>query len=299
MSSNSRQSAYDEIFRRPKPQYQPGSYQPDYPPGAQAPYQQQQQQSHASTRRPGAAGGYPQRPSPEAQGSQRSSYYPPQDYGYQQQQLGYSSGQQGGPYQQGGGSRTQSSYHPGSAYTSPEVQQGPWQGQLPTHYSAEPGVAHPEQQRAYTSPRSSYAPTMSSGPSSASTSSLYSRPSVSSATSVHYPHSSYGHNGSTPAASLSPTISPVASISSLPPPPSAVNGPPQLPVLAHDDFFGFESSRPAELREGEQVWSGQQVIAAGSRGGSPGSLYDPGQYDDSDRPASVYSAQTRESLAVS
>lgn len=304
----SRQTAYDEIFRRPKPQQyqsQQPSYQPDYPPGAQPPYHPPPRPTPGTN----VSSSYSLRPGQQQQ--QRASYYQQPPQGYSHAGAGGAAAYSGA----GGQQRQPSPYYAGGgapAYTSPDLgqQQGQWQQHAPhqPHYTQETGIPHPEQQplqqpqsqqqQRFTSPRSTYAPTMSSGPSSASTStaaSLYSRPSVSSTTTAPYPYSQ-GHNGTSTSTLPAVSLSPAASSISL----SSGGGPPQLPAFIppQDDFFGFESSRTQELREGEQAgWQGAAATGApgGPRGGSPGSIYDPGQYDDVERPSSLYSgSSTRE-----
>ncbi|GAA5861290.1 hypothetical protein JCM1840_005318 [Sporobolomyces johnsonii] len=160
------------------------------------------------------AGAYPQR-------SYSSMQYHQQDY---QQAAGYPQ-----PYYPTGGDGAAHDY-----------------GALPSSSDPLPassGAAPHHGQRNYSSPRSQYAPTMSSGPASASTStSLFSRPSTSSASSLPYSYPDPHSNGAdSPAASRSPSMSPATSQAPLPT--VTGYGPPRLPEISqqHDDFFGLDA----------------------------------------------------------
>ncbi|GAA5858311.1 hypothetical protein JCM8547_004643 [Rhodosporidiobolus lusitaniae] len=172
-------------------------------------------------------------------GSQRSSYfdqsYPgssgagayaasAQQYAAaQQQQQRYSSAQAYQDYAgQGAGYQSVAGYYPQDDPSPP------------------PGAA-----RAYTSPRSQYASTMSSGPASASTStSLFSRPSTSSVSSLPYSYTDTPTHSNGSDSPAQPNMSPATGHSSLPPV-SAYGAvtpvPPRLPEISaagSDDFFG-------------------------------------------------------------
>ncbi|GAA6059873.1 hypothetical protein JCM10212_007078 [Sporobolomyces blumeae] len=128
----------------------------------------------------------------------------------------------------------------------------------PASSSASHGAA-----RTYASPRHQYAPTMSSGPATASTStSLFSRPSTSSVSSLPYAYPESVSNGSESHSGTraTPAASPSSSINA-PLPLVPGYGPPRLPEIPagqSDDFFSSE-------REG--MWQAQSSGNRGSIGG--------------------------------
>ncbi|GAA5990891.1 hypothetical protein JCM5350_008260 [Sporobolomyces pararoseus] len=156
----------------------------------------------------------------------------------------------------------------------------------------------------YSSPRSQYAPTMSSGPATASTStSLFSRPSTSSVSSLPYSYPESISNGvepipassssSTPARPRSPPRpSPASIVAPLPSVPGY--GPPRLPDIPQgsDDFF---SNQP------DAMWQSQSVGSRGSGGAiGGGGVLTPTPYSTYGRkgssPAAGYLADEGDSL---
>ncbi|KAK4694828.1 hypothetical protein P7C70_g8670, partial [Phenoliferia sp. Uapishka_3] len=194
----------------------------------------------------------------------------------------------------------------GNAYTSPDMyQQASWppapqqptlaqahvplpKRYSPASYNDQPlDYSQVQQQdgRPYSSPRQTYAPTLASGPPSASTSSHYpptTRPN--SSTSLQYSTSStssYASSNYAQSTGPSGMSTPNSSSVSSHPPPAA---PPKLPEFAiQDDFFGFESARPQDSQRDslESNWSGASSTSAGAygqqlqqqRGDSPRSMY--------------------------
>ncbi|GAA5999873.1 uncharacterized protein JCM10292_003517 [Rhodotorula paludigena] len=168
------------------------------------------------------------------------------------------------------GAKQQQPYAPQRAYSSAQAYQQPqasWSAQpassVPGYYpapadadfgklpsaSADATLASGAASiRSYSSPRAAYAPSLSSGPPTASTStstSLFSRPSTSSASSLPYTYpesASTQHSNTSTPGSLSPNASPAAAAHApLPSTASAVPGygPPKLPEIpSQDDFFG-------------------------------------------------------------
>ncbi|GAA5886090.1 hypothetical protein JCM16303_003859 [Sporobolomyces ruberrimus] len=196
----------------------------------------------------------PPPPLPPTAGSGYSNHYstsydPQQQYAQQlqAQQRAYQQQQQAIGYsQQGyyGGQPSSEDYH--HARSTPSVD--------PTTPVPPPGAAR------FSSPRSQYAPTMSSGPATASTStSLFSRPSTSSISSLPYSYPESISNGSEPTRPLSPPRPSPASVNA--PLPSVPGyGPPRLPDIPQgsDDFF---SNQP------DALWQAQSANVRGSGGG--------------------------------
>lgn len=304
-SAAGRSAAFDELFRRPQ---QPGQ-QPQYT------SQQQQQQQHqprppplqydygygqpsATSANPAPAAAARRHPSSSSSSYQsgagdqhvplysknRSSYYPLEPHSgasYPQPHHGSNTARSHATYQP--------QAQPGMHQSSPEASQGSWQGNYP---DAAPDAYQP-QANAFSSPRSSYASTMSSTPSSGSVNSQFSRPTYSSATTHSYSQQQQqyqsDHLGGALASPGGPfagppsAASPVPTISSLPP------GPPRLPEMQREEFFGFDSARIAGDGSGmgELGFNGQHGSASyGSQGqkrqGSPGSVYEYGSYEDGD-----------------
>jgi len=150
----------------------------------------------------------------------------------------------------------------------------------------------------YSSPRSQYAPTMSSGPATASTStSLFSRQSTSSVSSLPYSYPESISNGvepSTPVRPRSPPRpSPGASNIVAPLPSVPGYGPPRLPDIPQgsDDFF---SNQP------DGMWQSQSANSRGSGGGGAGGVLTPTPYSTFGRkgssPAAGYLADEGESI---
>ncbi|GAA5909060.1 uncharacterized protein JCM6883_002593 [Sporobolomyces salmoneus] len=170
-----------------------------------------------------------------------------QQRAYQQQQYpqGYHSNSSGG----GGGGTSSEDYH--SAPVDPAAP-------IPPPGAAASGGAR------YSSPRSQYAPTMSSGPPTASTStSLFSRQSTSSVSSLPYSYPESILNGVEPSNARPrspPRPSPANVVAPLPSVPGY--GPPRLPDIPQgsDDFF---SNQP------EGMWQGQSASSRGSGGAGP------------------------------
>ncbi|GAA5828126.1 hypothetical protein JCM5353_005229 [Sporobolomyces roseus] len=125
-------------------------------------------------------------------------------------------------------------------------------------YAADPTTPVPPQGAAarYSSPRSQYAPTMSSGPPTASTStSLFSRPSTSSVSSLPYSYPESISNGhDSPLPSRSPPPASPASVLTAPLPLVPGYGPPRLPDIPQgsDDFFSNQN---------EALWQAQSQSA--------------------------------------
>lgn len=182
-------------------------------------------------------------------GARRSSYYPVES--------GHPSAEQQQAYHDGYGGQNGGRQQPQpQRYHSPEPYQGAWQGSDPSSSYFPDGTEPSSQQdtRQFSSPRSSYASTMASGPSTASTSSLYSHSSTSPATSLQYAYSNQsGPHGSTSPSNLSPSL-PTTAL------PNASSAPPRLPDFSPGDpFYGFESSRGLDRRDSSD-WSSIPVI---------------------------------------
>lgn len=202
-----------------------------------------------------------------SQSSHRSSYFPdtPSSSSSHAGHAPYAPQQQ----QQQGSYSSQRSYSSAQAYQQGASWSGPPSAPPPAPSPAVPGyypaptdgeygklpeasyppaaAAPASSSRSYTSPRPGYAASSSSGPPTASTStSLFSRPSTSSNSSLPYTYpESTRSNGSYPASLASPKRSP-AQPAHVPLPPTgaavAVSGygPPRLPEISgtHGDFFG-------------------------------------------------------------
>lgn len=221
---------------------------------------------------------------------QRSSYYPPSS------ESPYSPYQQQSTYQDSTNPSRQLQYSSSyQQYQSPDLYQGSWQQQQPpppqqppdrysrafppdgpTDYSFDPSASRNN----YSSPRSSYAPTLASGPSNASTSSLYSRTSGTPATSLQHQYSTAPQRKNGSPVSLSPSVS----SAHLP----CSSSPPRLPEFtpASDDFYGFESSRPLDARDSAE-WSayhpdGGGALPGGGQRSSVNSLYGSGVIEEAD-----------------
>ncbi|GAA6020758.1 hypothetical protein JCM11491_003521 [Sporobolomyces phaffii] len=211
-----------------------------------------------------------------ASGDQRSSYFEQPGAGYsnqysanapsayesqQQQQYAQLQQQQQRAYQQQ--QQASMNNHPQSYYgagTSEDY-----------HSAADPTTPVPPPGAArYSSPRTQYAPTMSSGPATASTStSLFSRQSTSSVSSLPYSYPESISNGVEPTRPRSPPRpSPGNVVAPLPSVPGY--GPPRLPDIPQgsDDFF---SSQP------EAMWQSQSSRSSSGAGGMSGGMT-PAQY---------------------
>ncbi|GAA5915934.1 hypothetical protein JCM6882_000184 [Rhodosporidiobolus microsporus] len=195
----------------------------------------------------------------------------------------------------------QRSYSSAQAYADYGAYSSQPQGYYP-HDSPSPSISSstdpsppppppPGAARSYTSPRATYAPTMSSGPASASTSTsasaslLFSRPSTSSVSSLPYSmgeSSANGGSGSTsagvsPAASFAPTpnMSPATGHIPLPGGGSSYSAaPPRLPDIvsssssaAGDDFFGNWATQQDAAAAAYQDGSWRSSMIGGGGGG--------------------------------
>ncbi|BGP12283.1 hypothetical protein JCM10213_000021 [Rhodosporidiobolus nylandii] len=211
-------------------------------------------------------------------------------YAAQQQQRSYSSAQAYADYAGGAGGQV-AGYYPHSQHLQPDVST-PLASAYPSYSSSSPSSSAPLDPsppppppgaaRSYVSPRAQYAPTMSSGPASASTStsggaggtSLFSRPSTSSVSSLPYSlpePSTHGGGGDSPtpsvgAASMA-TASSAYSTASAPPP--------RLPEIggggSSDDFFGnWEAQAAAAVGAGYADGSWRSSVMLGNGGGGGG-----------------------------
>lgn len=316
--SAGRSAAFDELFRRPASQptpaqpagrgNTPGYYNdPTLLSGRGHQPQTQHQPQYSSSadysnnfnhaRRPpaqaGHPSGYPTAHDNAAMYQHRTSYYATPSSSVNQQYFDNavaSSSVAAAGY-------TQTPPQPQSHKVKPG---GPYYHQGSTGYSSTPATTH---QSNFASPRSSYSSTMSSTP-------TY-NPTTSSMSSQHapstYPSSTHSHhsasatnNFNSPVASTHsfvpittpPAPSPVPSLISLPP----NLGPPRLPELARDEFFGFDNSNSSghdqsqyprdDFGVSELGWTLPQghsstmppgaaaSYAYKQRAGSPGSVYE-------------------------
>ncbi|GAA6044584.1 hypothetical protein JCM8097_000722, partial [Rhodosporidiobolus ruineniae] len=268
-----------------------GAQGPPASSGQQGGYGGQRTASMSSYRTAGQGGA-----DPGSMGSQRASYF----------DSGYPNTSAAATYVQSASkSYTQRSYSSAQAYqdygTYP-TQQPAVQGYYPHDDPSPPPPPPGASRSAYASPRAQYAPTMSSGPPSASTStSLFSRPSTSSVSSLPYSLPEPGSNGSdSPAnsSSFSPNMSPATNHVGLPPAGAAGSGfsgsaaPPRLPEIApsvggNDDFFGNwqEQQKAQQAGYADASWrssmAGGVTPTAGTYGkrGSPASAAEVDGYD--------------------
>lgn len=305
----SRAEAFDQIFRRPAPPAHAQS-QSQQPYGGGAYNQLEQQQQFARPYGPRQH----QQHGAEGQSRPQSYYYGQPDAAYVGQQPhhhGNAGPSSAAPAAYGHAHRTQSPYY--AADSQQQHAQRPAAAAspaIPPYADAADAQDYAQstmtaaQRQSLSSPRSSFTSTMSSGSAHYS-----SRPSISSVTSLSHSH------GQAPASPAPPPQSQHAATLGQSKP-NTSGPPPRLPEFAssqHDDFFGFDSARAPDQRDStDYAWPAAPASAAPyqtpptpvarsiSRGGSPGSMYDPGPYDDADRQSyagagGVYAAaQSRE-----
>ncbi|GAA5923331.1 uncharacterized protein JCM15063_003614 [Sporobolomyces koalae] len=197
-----------------------------------------------------------------AAGPPSHAVHDPQQY-HQTQQRSYQPAHYQQQYQQQQQQQQQQMYHAPQAYYA-----GTASDAAPHDYhNLESSTPVPPSGAArYASPRSQYAPTMSSGPASASTStSLFSRQSTSSVSSLpySYPESSSSGVETSGRSRSPPPPSPANSVAPLPAVPGY--GPPRLPDIPQgsDDFF---------TNQNDALWQSQSLGHRGSGGPQSGEM---------------------------